>query len=428
MRQLYNFLYYLALPILVIRLLIKSKKNPAYRQRILERFGLFTAPQLTPTIWIHAVSVGETIAAAPLITQLKQHFPNTILVVTTQTPTGSAEVQRLLKDHVFHVYTPFDVAFAIKNFLKRCKPALAIIMETELWPNMLHYCHQQAIPIMLANARLSPRSLHSYQKIARTTQQMLANFSIIAAQTQVDTDRFIQLGADPKKIMITGSIKFDISLPEELNEQALLTRNAWGSNRPIFIAASTHEGEEQLILDAFSKILEKIPNTLLVLVPRHPQRFQEVSQLCQQRGFSIQQYSDNQNCEDHTQIFIGNTMGKLLVFYAASDVAFVGGSLVPTGGHNLIEAAVLGKPVLTGPHLFNFTQISQLLTAAGGAIIVNDRHALADQVITLLQDPSLRQQMGEKGKQVIDQNRGAITKHLEWIIKHSGWLIGNTQN
>lgn len=410
-RYLYSLLFYLAVPFLLVRLLLKSLQNPFYRRRLLERFGYFKVPsEMQGAIWIHAVSVGETIATIPLIKHL-QAVCNKPIVLTTTTPTGSERVQAIFETSVFHVYLPYDLPFAVKRFLRLIKPAVGILMETELWPNYLYYCHAQHIPVFLANARLSEKSMRGYRLFPTLTRTMLSQINCIAAQSKQDALRFIALGADSNNVKITGSMKFDIHVPASIQEKGTVFRRLWGEERPVWIAASTHEGEEELILNALKQIKLQLPHILLVLVPRHPERFDKVAQLCQKRGFRVIKRSENKACTLETDIFLGDSMGELLAQYAGSDLAFVGGSLVPVGGHNLLEPAALGKAAMTGPHVFNFLEITQLLANAGAVVIVSAVMDVVNEVISFLTDPQKLAAAGAEGKQVVLQNKGAVKAH-----------------
>lgn len=416
MRYLYTLLIYLATPFVMLRLLWRSRTAPSYRQRWPERFGHI--PSVAgKSIWIHAVSVGETIAATPLIKALLKRYPNHTIVVTTATPTGSAQVVKNFKDQVYHVYAPLDLPTAVNGFLKHCNPALCIIMETELWPNLLHYTHARHIPILLANARLSVRSCKGYARIGTLTRKMLANISLVAAQSNMDGERFVTLGLARQKLWVTGNIKFDLQLPLSLVEQGKQLRSQW-ANRPTIIAASTHDGEESILLDSFKKIREKHPTALLILVPRHPERFKKVAQLCQSQSFSFVQRSRNELPTEQTDILLGDTIGELRLLYAASDIAFVGGSLVPVGGHNLIEPAALSLPILSGHYLHNFVAISQLLKAANAVMIVHNEKMITAAVIKLLDDTLFSQAMGQRAYDVSATNKGALDRHLQWIERN----------
>jgi 3-deoxy-D-manno-octulosonic-acid transferase len=331
------------------------------------------------------------------------------------TPTGSDMVRRHQDSRIHHAYVPYDLPGALARFLKRVQPKLIIIMETELWPNTLHLAQKQQIPVMLANARLSARSARGYSYIRSLTRKMLSSIHLIAAQSQEDADRFIKLGALPNRVCVFGSIKFDMQTPKDLIQQGKLLRASWDIDRPVWIAASTHQKEEEIILQAFKKIRQKLPTALLILVPRHPERFKEVAQLCLEENFNLVKRSEGIPCSVDTAIFLGDTLGELFLYYAAADVAFVAGSLIPIGGHNLLEPAALELPVISGPHLANFNEISKLLKDADALRIVQNEQELAEQVIYLLMQTKERQRLGQNAKHVVEANRGAVTKHLAWI-------------
>lgn len=411
----YTLLYYLLLPVVFFRLLWRARKAPLYRKRWAERLGFFTAPVQTNGLWLHSVSVGETIAAAPLVKQIQQHYPDLPITITTMTPTGSERVKALFGDSVFHVYVPYDTPGAVRRFLKKVQPRLALIMETELWPNLIDQCSRQQVPVLIANARLSARSARGYGRFPKLTQPMLQQISCIAAQTEADGQRFIELGMTPQKLQVTGSVKFDIQVSSVLLDDAQKLRNQWSTERPVWIAASTHHGEDEQVLQAFNLLLQHCPQALLVLVPRHPERFSDVAQLCRSQGFDVAVRSQQQPVTTETQILLADTMGELMLLFAASDIAFVGGSLVPTGGHNFLEPAVLAMPVIAGPHVFNFTEISQLLIDAGGMIQCETAEALAGEVKRLIDQPNERLIMGAAALSVVKNNGGAQQRLFELI-------------
>jgi 3-deoxy-D-manno-octulosonic-acid transferase len=415
MRRTYTFFLYFALPFIFLRLLWRARRNPAYAKRWQERLGCIPQTLSQNSIWIHAVSVGETLAAIPLVKALQKKFPQSPILITTMTPTGSDRVRATFGDSVEHCYLPYDLPLTLKCFLNKVKPKLLIIIETELWPNLLRQCRLHQIPIILANARLSEKSANGYQRIAPIARQMLQDINLLAVQTTAEADRFIALGAKPEQINVTGSIRFDLEIPEQLHAQAQTLRDQWGRNRNIWIAASTHEGEEEKILAAFAIVQKTLPQTLLVLVPRHPERFAKVNQLCQQQGYETVLRSSQQACKDNSAIFIGDTMGELLLFYAAADIAFVGGSLIERGGHNPLEPAALGLPVIMGPHVFNFVAICAELKKCGALIEINTAEQLAEIVLQLLQNKSQREKMGAIGQHFVQQNRGALDKHVRLI-------------
>lgn len=420
MRQIYTFLLYLLTPFILLRLLWRGFRSPAYWKRWKERFGYLPFQVAGPSIWIHAVSVGEAQAATPLVNALRERYPHQAIVVTTTTPTGSERVREAFGDSVLNAYICYDTPGMVRRFLDQLRPAIAIIMESEIWPNLFGQCERRGIPLLIVNARLSPQSTMRYQRIPGLTRSTLAHVTAVAAQSDIDAERYASIGMEPSRIHQTGSIKFDVKLPVSLKEQAAVVRRNWGVNRSVWIAASTHEGEEDIILRAYDRVRKAQPNALLVLVPRHPERFNRVANQCRKQGYSVVLRSENRPCDDTTAVFIGDSMGELVIFYAASDVAFVGGTLVLIGGHNILEPAALGIPVLTGPYLHNFEEISQKLIAAGVCVQINDEKQLADTVIRLLKDADLRFSMGEKGRAVVEENRGALESVLELIADHIG--------
>ena len=417
-RTLYTALFYLGLPLVAIRLWLRSRKAPAYAKRIGERFS-YGMPSLRPGgIWVHAVSVGESIAAAPMIRALLQRYPQLPITVTCMTPTGSERIQALFasEPRIQHCYLPYDLPCAAARFLDHAKPKLAVIMETELWPNHIHQCAKRGIPVALANGRLSERSARGYGRFSKLTAPMLAEMSFFAVQTEAEAQRFRDLGARPQTVEVTGSIKFDLTIDPQLLQRAHELRGQWHAlERPVWIAASTHEGEDEVVLDAHRRLLANYPNALLILVPRHPERFNSVFELCQREGFATVRRSTGANVEANTAVLLGDTMGELLFLYALADSAFVGGSLVPNGGHNLLEPAALAKPVLSGPHLFNFLDIAAQLREAGALAEVDDAEGLAVEVQRLFELPRDAQRMAEAGLAVMRRNQGALQRLLDGL-------------
>jgi 3-deoxy-D-manno-octulosonic-acid transferase len=415
MRYFYTIIFYLSIPFIILRLFYRSLKLPAYRQRIAERFGFIPKIKQPGNIWLHAVSLGESIAATPLIKELLIRYPDRQLIVTNMTPTGSNYIRKTFGDQLINTYVPYDLPTTINRFLQRVRPNLVIMMETELWPNIFAGCTKYKLPILIANARLSEYSSKGYAKIKPLVNKLLDQVTLVAAQTQADANRFIALGLNPAKAKVIGNIKFDLQLPDELVAQAQQLRQEWGTARPVWIAASTHDGEHEIVLQAFAKIRQTIPNCLLVLVPRHPERFKSVADLCRKQDYTIALRSHHSPLEIDTSIVIGDTLGELKLLYAASDIAFVGGSLIPIGGHNLLEPAAVGIPALTGPHMHNFVEINQLLQQAGVVKTVNNGLELANEICHLLNNPIERTALGKKAKQLVDQNRGALLRHLTII-------------
>jgi 3-deoxy-D-manno-octulosonic-acid transferase len=419
-RTLYTLMFHLGLPLVALRLWLRARKAPAYRQRIGERFAIGLPTMQRGGFWVHAVSVGESIAAAPMIRALLKQYPDVPITVTCMTPTGSERIGAMFagEPRIQHCYLPYDLPWAAGRFLDHVQPRLGIIMETELWPNHIAQCARRGIPVMLANARLSERSARGYGRFARLTRPMLAQMSGFAVQTEVEARRFIDLGARPECVTVTGSIKFDLSIDPQLLESAARLREQWQTTgRPVWIAASTHAGEDESVLAAHRQVLTSHPDALLILVPRHPERFGSVHDLCQQQGFATVRRSAGQDVTPATSVLLGDTMGELLFLYALADVAFVGGSLVPNGGHNLLEPAALAKPVLSGPHLFNFLEIAGMLRSAGALEEVNDATALAAAVQRLFDQPQLAESMASAGLNVMKANQGALQRLLDLITR-----------
>lgn len=417
-RTLYTALFYLGLPLVAIRLWLRARKAPAYAKRIGERFS-YGMPKLQPGgIWVHAVSVGESIAAAPMIRALLQRYPTLPITVTCMTPTGSERIQALFANEprIQHCYLPYDLPCAAARFLDRVQPKLAVIMETELWPNHIHQCAKRGIPVALANGRLSERSARGYGRFSKLTAPMLAEMSLFAVQTETEAQRFRDLGARPETVEVTGSIKFDLTIDPQLLQRAAELRGQWQAlERPVWIAASTHEGEDEVILDAHRRLLANHPDALLILVPRHPERFNSVFELCQREGFATVRRSTGTHVDAQTSVLLGDTMGELLFLYALADSAFVGGSLVANGGHNLLEPAALAKPVISGPHLFNFLDIAAQLREAGALAEVDDAEGLAVEVQRLFELPRDAQRMAEAGLAVMRRNQGALLRLLDGL-------------
>ncbi len=422
-RHLYSFFFTLAVPLILLRLWLRSLRTPAYRQRIGERFGHANLPDRfssqRPTLWIHAVSVGETVAAAPLIRALLSERDQLQIIVTTMTPTGSARVRTLFADAVLHSYLPYDLPFAINRFLRKLSPSQLIIMETELWPNLIHCCADRGVKIVLANARLSEKSAKGYGRLASMTRSMLERIDHIAAQDDADANRLIALGADPQRLSITGSLKFHVNLEEAILPDSPVFQSVEKSGRSVVIAASTRDGEEQRLLPAIEEVLQHNPNTLFIIVPRHPERFETVASLCVEHGLRIQRRSDNLPVDAHTQVLIGDSMGEMLAYYGLADIAFVGGSLVDTGCQNVLEPAALGLPVVVGPSQFNFAAICKQLEEAGGLHTIADSAALAMHLNELIEDTDRRRARGMAGRILVEDNQQALPRLLEIIGRHT---------
>ncbi|WP_050910399.1 lipid IV(A) 3-deoxy-D-manno-octulosonic acid transferase [Vibrio campbellii] len=417
-RILYTLLLALVSPFLLFGL-YKSKPNkPKFGQRWREHFGI--TPKLEATerpIWIHAVSVGESIAATPLIKELKKQNPALPILVTTTTSTGAEQIAKL-GGLVEHRYMPIDFGFAVKGFLKAIRPKQMLIIETELWPNTLRTVHDSEIPITVVNARLSEKSCKNYAKVQPLFDLLAPCLDKVLCQTESDAERFERLGIENKKLFVTGSIKFDIQISEEVKEKGKALRTELGIKRPIWIAASTHKGEDEQVLEAHKKILESHPNALLVLVPRHPERFDNVFELCQKLGFEAARRTSRTEVTESTQVYLGDTMGEMLVLMGAADICFMGGSLVgdKVGGHNVLEPAALGVPTITGPSYFNFKEIVDSFVKECGLIIVKDRSTLAKTIIQLIESPEKRIAYHTAGSKIVNMNQGALKNTILEVL------------
>jgi len=413
MRSLYTLLLYLLTPVVLLRLAWRGLELRDYWYRWNERFGFVTAAREPVAVWVHAVSVGESLAAMPLIHALIDRHGERRVLVTTTTPTGSARVRAQLGQRVLHSYAPYDLPDVVARFLARMRPQQVVVMETELWPNLFHALAQRGIPLTIANARLSPRSFRGYSRVRGFAAATLADCTRIAAQSEADAQRFLSLGAP--RVGVMGNIKFDMAVPEAQIQLGRRLRAALGAQRPTWIAASTHEGEEEAAIDAHRHLLQTHPDALLVLVPRHPQRFDGVARMVEKSGLRLQRRSAlrlEAPRVDAPQLLLGDSMGEMFAYFAAAEVAFVGGSLVPVGGHNVLEPAALGLPVLFGPQMHNFMAARDLLLEAQAALQVADAAGLAAQLAALLGDPERRAAMGVAGREAVAANRGALQRLL----------------
>jgi 3-deoxy-D-manno-octulosonic-acid transferase len=419
-RFIYTLTMYLLTPVILYRLAIRGLRYPEYFARWRERFGFFADPKIRDSVWIHAVSLGEVNAAMPLIDALMRRYQHTPFVISTVTPTGSERVRRVYGDRVFNVYLPYDLPASIRRFLDRVRPRLAVVMETEIWPNLFFECEARKIPLIVANARLSEKSLRGYGPVRPLARSALASARYIAAQSTTDAGRLRDLGAEPERLGVFGNLKYDMSVPDELQAQARTMRMEWGAQRPVWIAASTHEGEEMPALNAHAAVLRRFPDALLILVPRHPERFKPVSQECRSFGFVTRIRSEDGNAATDTQCFVVDTLGELLRFYAAADVAFVGGSLAPIGGHNVLEPAALAVPVIVGPQTFNFVEITASLIEADAALRIDHADMLGAAVIKLLGDPALRRRVGAAARTAFEREQGGVMRTVEVVEKVLG--------
>ena len=412
-RALYCLALYLLLPWALLHLALRARKQPAYLHHVGERFGVFPKGMASRVIWIHAVSVGETRAAEPLIQALQSRHPEYRILLSHGTPTGRQTSVDLYGDRVERCYLPYDFPWASRRFLEHFRPSIGIFMETEIWPNLIRSSAEANVPVFLVNARMSDKSARGYRRFGALARSALSRLSRIGAQTQRDAQRLLELGA--KDVRVTGNIKFDRVAPPPMLVLGAALRESFGAQRPVFLAASTREGEETLILDTAAKV--DIPELLTVVVPRHPQRFEDVVALVKQRGVKFQRRSENRTIDSDTRIVIGDSMGEMFAYYAACDIAFVGGSLLPLGGQNLLEACAVGRPVLVGPHTFNFEVATRGAIEAGAALRVADVSELASKLGMLLRDAPRRAAMSAAAKRFTDQHRGATAKTLELL----GW-------
>ena len=417
MRFLYLLAVYLAAPVVSALFLWRGLRDRSYWRNFGERFGF--GARLTPGgVWLHAVSVGEVQACAALVSALSRRYPALPLTVTTFTPTGSARARALFGNLAQVRYVPYDLPGAVRRFFRRVQPRLAVIFETELWPNLYRECGRRRVPLVLASARISARSVSRYQRLGTLFRETLARTALVAAQGASDAERFRSLGADPANTHVTGNIKFDFELPEGLAARGAGLRGQYAPERPLWVAGSTHGGlEEQAVLEAQQRVREVHPDALLVLAPRHPPRFDEVAGALRAAGISFvrRSASAGDGTDAACAVLLLDSLGELLDFYAAADVSFVGGSLVPRGGHNLLEPAALGVPILVGPDNSNSEEIARLLIARGAAEVVHDAGELGTRVTALLGDSAARERMGAAGRASVDSNRGALEKLLSLI-------------
>lgn len=415
-RFFYNVFMYLATPFILLYLLYRALKSDDYRGRVGERFGFKKLTLTKPVILVHSVSVGETIAATPLINQLVSDYPEHDILVTTSTPTGSEVVKKSFGDNVVHCYLPIDLPGSVKRFLTQVKPQATIVMETELWPNLIHQLSKANTPILLANARMSEKSMNGYLgKAAPLMHEMLNNLDCVAAQYASDGERFVKLGLPEKKLTIGGSIKFELSISDELKAKQQALKQQWAPNRPVWVAGSTHPGENEQLFAAHQTLLNDFPDLLLVIIPRHSERFDEVTQQAINTGFTTVRRSEDATPNNDTQVVIGDTMGEMLLLLGISDISYIGGSLIERGGHNPLEPAALGKPVIMGPSCYNFSDICDKLVASSGLKHVANSDELAIFISQLLNDGIQCSEMGAKAQQVVADNQGTLARLMNWV-------------
>ena len=418
----YTVLSYLIQPLVLLIMWQRGMKQPDYRKRLAERYACYnglSAPE-PQGIVIHAASVGEVIAATPLIKAIQAQYPTLPITVTTVTPTGSARVKAAFGHSVSHFYLPYDLPDAVNRFLAFVKPKLFIVIETELWPNLIHQIHKKRIPFVIANARLSPRSVKRYGWIKPHLQKMLAEISLILAQDSVSAERYISLGFDAKHLINTGNLKFDLEINERLRKQVRETEQALNlTARPVWIAGSTHEGEEKMLLEAHQRLLEKHPELVLILVPRHPERFHQVEELIKSLKIPYQLRTQKQPLEADTQVLLGNTMGEMMLLYGLAQIAFVGGSLVKHGGHNPLEPIAFELPVISGIHTFNFPEVFEKLRTVNGVIEIRSSvESIVEAVNYLLEHPELCRRISQAGYDVLKENQGALKRHLALLAPY----------
>jgi 3-deoxy-D-manno-octulosonic-acid transferase len=405
---------YMLGPYALLRLIWRGLRYPAYWRRWPERWGFVRPLAPARVLWVHAVSVGEVRSVAGLIRALRERYPRHTVLVTTMTPTGGDQVRRLFGDSVRYAYLPFDFPGSVGRFLARIRPDFAVIAETEFWPNLLAACARNGIPVCMVNTRLSVSSARAYMWAPKTMRRMFRSTALMCAQTRNDAQRLRNLGAPESRVCVTGNLKFDAGVADGLIERARRLRTAWGQ-RPTLIAGSTHRGEERQLLAAFAELRQLLPDLLLVLVPRHPERFSSVIRLARNRGFGAVSRSviGDRDLPADADVYVGDTMGELQMLYAAADIAFVGGSLARRGGQNLLEACAVGVPVIFGPHMFNFEEISAMALEAGAGCQIQDRDELVAAVARYFGSRELRTAASQAGLRLVAQNRGALLRTLD---------------
>ena len=409
-RWLYAAAWIAATPLVLLRLAWRARRQRGYLEKLGERFGAYPRPRPGPYIWIHAVSVGETRAALPLVDEIRARKPLHNVLITHMTPTGRATSRELFGDRVERAWLPYDLGFAARRFFAHYRPELGIVLETEIWPRLLEEARAAGVPVVLANGRLSERSARRYERAPWLTRWAFANLAGVAAQTEDDAERFRRIGA--REVEVTGNVKFDLAVPDAMVERGERFRARFGATRTVWVAGSTRDGEEAPLLDAFAA--RPWPaDVLLVIVPRHPQRFDEVERLAQLRGFATMRRSGERDVPRDTRVVIGDSMGEMLAYYFAADVVIMGGSLLPFGGQNLIEACALARPVIVGPHTYNFAEAAESAVAAGAALRVENA---AEALLTAASlDAQRRREMGKRAREFVESHRGAVRRLADWI-------------
>jgi len=412
-RFIYTLLLYLSLPIAILKLIAKERKSPFRKAKLKNQLG-FVTKTTGKVIWVHCVSVGEFNAARPLIDQILDIYPEHKLAITTTTITGAEAVRNHYQDRVIHYFFPFDLPFIVGPFVNKINPVACILLETEIWPNLINNLNKKAIPVMLINARLSERSLNKYQKFSsKLVQKTINQLTLIGSQNDPSSERFLSLGALPDKVVTVGNLKFDSNEKDNPNTTQSLQQMI--GQRRVVVFASTREGEEKKIIQSYVNLKDKF-DALLIIVPRHPQRFNEVFNLIVDSGLKVKRRSDGLGCDESNEVLLGDSMGELLSYYSVCDIAFIGGSLIDTGGQNMLEAAAASKPILFGPSVFNFEKIAQLFLEKDAAIQVGDADDLMKTISALLLDDTKRQKLGENAKNSFEKNRGAVDRLLKLII------------
>jgi len=417
MRFFYSLLIVLSIPFVLLYFAWRGIQDRAYLGRWSERFGLIPNPGKHGGILLHAASVGEFNAASPLIKALLKTYPDLPLTVTALTPTGSERVRRELGDKVFHSYIPLDLPGAVSRFLSQLQPRLIIVMETEIWPNLYLQAQRRNIPLIMANARLSERSVNRFQRLSGFVHKIFQTVAWIGAQSEEDCERLILCGAKPLHTDMTGNLKFDLGVSSDLVKKSAALRERWGSQRPVLVAGSTHEADENVVIPAFVELLKSLPEALLILVPRHPERFARSIQQVIASGLRTELHSEGESCSQQAQCFVIDTIGELMTYYACGDVAFVGGSMGEQGGHNALEPAALGKPVLLGPNMENAREIAAQLLLCNAALRVTNQQDFCEATERILADSALRNSMGQAGRELVEKNRGALDLTMEAVEK-----------
>ena len=415
MRYFYTFILYLVLPWVLLRLWLKGSTVPDYRRNWKERFGIGAVETARPAIWFHAVSVGEVRAAAPLIRVMRKRHPNLSVLLTTTTPTGRDTAQQIFGSDVSHHYLPYDLPASVKRFLDAVKPVMVVILETEIWPNLYYQLEQNGIPLLLVNARLSQKSLQGYLRLSALSRPAVRIIRYIAAQSEQDAQRFQRLGASASQLSVMGNLKFEMQLPDDFPARTRSLKDRLGPERHIWVAGSTHEGEDAQLLAAHRRVQESCAGALLVIAPRHPERADEISALCRKSGINFQLASGLASPAGNVQVLIVDTLGELVYFYGVALVAFVGGSLVPAGGHNPVEPILAGAPVITGPNTDNFKNVYQDMIRSDAVRMIETGQALADLICEWFSDTEQRRNVVEAGLRLVEKNRGALQHCLQLV-------------